>query len=106
MQDVRFGIVGWGYWGPKLMRNLAAIPGATVTSVADTDEARLSSLKHEYPWVRAMSSAEQMFQSEVDAVAIATPVQSHFALAKRALQMGKHVLVEKPLTARVAEAEE
>src|SRR5579863_7072956 len=106
MTELRFGVIGWGYWGPKIMRNLTALPQASVTMVADTDERRLSTVAGNYPWVRTVSSAEQLFKSEVDAVVIATPVHTHYQLAKQALLHGKHVLVEKPLTASVPEAEE
>lgn len=104
--ELRFGIIGWGYWGPKITRNLTSLPNASVTMVADSDERRLSTVVGSYPWVRTVNSAEQMFQSDVDAVVIATPVHTHYPLAKQALLHGKHVLVEKPLTASVGQAEE
>jgi predicted dehydrogenase len=106
MSDLRFGIIGWGYWGPKIARNLDSLPQAAVTTVADPDADRLASLAVGQPWVRTTSLAEDVFRSDVDGVVIATPVRTHYQLAKAALLHGKHVLVEKPLTASVAEAQE
>jgi len=106
MRDLRFGVIGWGYWGPKLARNLDTIPNAMVTTVADTDARRLANLRVNQPWIQATTQIEDMFRSDVDAVVIATPVRTHFQLAREALLHGKHVLVEKPLTASVPEAEE
>src|SRR5712691_9151908 len=108
MRELRFGVIGWGYWGPKIARNLEALPHAMVTMIADRDPARLVALSvnHYQSWVRKTDSAEEVFLSDVDAVVIATPVSTHFQLAKAALLHGKHVLVEKPLTANIAEAEE
>ncbi len=106
MRDLRFGVIGWGYWGPKLARNLDTIPNAMVTTVADTDARRLANLRVNQPWIQTTTQIEDMFRSDVDAVVIATPVRTHFQLAREALLHGKHVLVEKPLTASVPEAEE
>jgi predicted dehydrogenase len=105
MADLHFGIIGWGYWGPKLARNLDALPGAKVTMVADQDACRLASLLN-HSGVRTTMQAEEVFCSDVDGVVIATPVRTHYRLARAALLQGKHVLVEKPLAASVAEAEE
>lgn len=104
--DLRFGIIGWGYWGPKIARNLSALPHVLVTMVADTDARRLASLPVNESAIRTTVQAEEVFRSEVDAVVIATPVRTHYQLAKEALLHGKHVLVEKPLTTNVAEAED
>src|SRR5438132_1739358 len=106
MKDIRFGVIGWGYWGPKLARNLDTTPNATVTMVADTDARRFATLTVNQPWIQTTTHIEDMFRSDVDAVVIATPVRTHFQLAREALLHGKHVLVEKPLTASVPEAEE
>src|SRR2546423_15293492 len=108
MKDLRFGVIGWGYWGPKIARNLEALPHAMVTMVADSDSRRLASLAgNQYQsWVRKTTQVEEVFRSDVDGVVIATPVRTHYQLAKEALLHGKHVLVEKTLTANVAEAEE
>ncbi len=108
MKDIHFGVIGWGYWGPKIARNLDTLPHAMVTMVADSDVHRLASLPlNQYQsWIRKTTQVEDVFYSDVDGVVIATPVRTHYQLAKEALLHGKHVLVEKPLTTSVAEAEE
>ncbi|MGZ3610200.1 MAG: Gfo/Idh/MocA family protein [Ktedonobacteraceae bacterium] len=106
MREIHFGVIGWGYWGPKIARNLNSLPYASVTYVADTDARRLTSLELNQPWVQTTTKLEDIFHSDVDAIIIATPVSTHFQLAYRALLHGKHILVEKPLTANVSEAEE
>lgn len=106
LNDLRFGMIGWGYWGPKIARNLNALPHASVTMVADLDARRLLSLATSQPGIYTTTRAEDVFTSDVDGVVIAAPVKAHYQLAKTALLHDKHVLVEKPLTASVAEAEE
>ncbi|GAC1342351.1 MAG: Gfo/Idh/MocA family oxidoreductase [Ktedonobacteraceae bacterium] len=106
MTDLRFGVIGWGYWGPKIARNLDSLPHASVTIVADLDARRLASSTLAYSSMQTTTQVEEIFHSDVDGVVIATPVRTHYQLAKAALLHGKHVLVEKPLTANVAEAEE
>src|SRR6266581_4619519 len=104
--DLSFGVIGWGYWGPKIARNLDSLPQAKVTMVADLDARRLAPLSMKHSGIQTTTQIEDVFRSEVDGVVIATPVRTHYQLAKQALLQGKHVLVEKPLTANVAEAEE
>lgn len=106
MQELRFGVIGWGYWGPKIARNLSSLPKATVTMIADMDARRVASLEMSHLGTRTTTQVADVFRSDVDGVIIATPVRTHYQLAKEALLHGKHVLVEKPLTASVAEAEE
>ena len=106
MTDLRFGVIGWGYWGPKIARNLDSLPHAMVTMVADADFYRLASLRVNQSGTKTTTLPEDVFRSDVDGVVIATPVRTHYQLAKEALLHGKHVLVEKPLTANVMEAEE
>src|SRR5260221_808837 len=106
MKDLRFGVIGWGYWGPKIARNLDALAHATVAMVADVNALRLATLPVNQSWMQATTQVEDMFRSDIDAVVIATPVRTHFQLAREALLHDKHVLVEKPLTASVAEAGE
>jgi predicted dehydrogenase len=106
MRDLLFGVVGWGYWGPKIARNLDSLPHAMVTMAADQDAGRLASLIESKRGIQSSTRPEDVFRSDVDGVVIATPVQTHYQLAKKALLHGKHVLVEKPLTTNVAEAEE
>ena len=104
--DLRFGIIGWGYWGPKIARNIDSLQGAAVTIVADTDAQRLKSVASNKPWIQTTSQLEDIFKSDIDALIIATPVSTHFQLARKALLHNKHVLVEKPLTTCITEAEE
>lgn len=104
--ELQFAVVGWGYWGPKIARNLNALPHSMVSMVADTDPQRLSTVKADLPGVRATTCIEEVLDSNVDGIVLATPVRTHYQLAKQALLHGKHVLVEKPLTANVAEAED
>lgn len=106
IQDLRFGVVGWGYWGPKIARNINSLPHARVSIVADSDFHRLASIQAGQSDITTTTQASTLFASDIDAVIVATPVKTHYALAKEALLQGKHVLVEKPLTANVAEAEE
>ncbi len=106
MTDLRFGVIGWGYWGPKIARNLDSLPHASVSMVVDMDARRLASSALTYSSIQTTTQVEEMLHSDVDGVVIATPVRTHYQLAKEALLHGKHVLVEKPLTANVAEAEE
>ena len=106
MKEIRFGVIGWGYWGPKIARNLDSLPHAMVAMVADMDARRLTTLAVNQPWIQTTTHIEDIFRSDVDAIVIATPVSTHFQLAREALLHGKHVLVEKPLTASVSEAEE
>lgn len=106
LRDLRFGVIGWGYWGPKIARNLEALSHASVAMVADLDPKRLRSLSINQPWIQTTTRPEEVFASDVDGVVIAAPVRAHYQLSRQALLHGKHVLVEKPLTASVAEAEE
>lgn len=97
---IRVGVIGYGYWGPNLVRNFMLAPGSAVTRVCDLREERLTSLRKVYPALKTCSRPTDMINDpEIDAVVIATPVSSHFELALAALQAGKHVLVEKPLAA-------
>jgi predicted dehydrogenase len=102
---INLGVIGYGYWGPNLVRNFAASSGARVAIVADRDQARLGNVHKHYPAIRLTNSAEELINDpEVDAVVVATPVDAHFPLAMAALQAGKHVLVEKPMTSTADQA--
>jgi predicted dehydrogenase len=95
---LNIGVIGYGYWGPNLVRNFVANSDTTVTLVADREEICLKSIGGLYPAIRVTTSAEALIHDPgVDAVVIATPVDSHFSLAIAALKAGKHVLVEKPI---------
>jgi predicted dehydrogenase len=101
----RLAQVGLGQWGTKLLRNLAAL--ADVTWLCDLDEASLNDMRQRYPDARGTASFDDVLaDGDVDAVAIATPVPTHYELARRALEAGKHVFVEKPPAMRGAEMEE
>ena len=95
-----FGIaVGYGYWGPNLVRNFSELSGANVRTVSDFSPELLAKAKARYPAIQITTDCNDIFNDpEIDAVAIATPVSTHFKLALAALQSGKHVMVEKPMT--------
>ena len=102
---IKVGVIGYGYWGPNLVRNFVAAPGSTVTRVCDKRGERLGTLQRLYPAIKTCNqSSELVNDRQIDAVVIATPVSSHFELAMAALKAGKHVLVEKPLAANSDQA--
>jgi predicted dehydrogenase len=104
---VRFGVIGYGYWGPNVVRNLDQLEGSAVVAVCDKSPTARKRLHKAYPHVKVLSeTAELMSSPEIDAMAIVTPVWSHYELAKAALENGKHVFVEKPFTSDSAQAEE
>jgi predicted dehydrogenase len=103
---INVGVAGFGYWGPNLVRNFKSLPGCKLKMICDVDVGRLADLQRLYPDVVAETRYAQMLGAAVDAVIVATPVKHHFAMAKAALQAGKHVLVEKPMAATSAECEE
>ncbi len=95
---IRIGVIGYGYWGPNLVRNCYEAPGAQVACVSDLRADRLALLSSRYPTIQTTQNFRELIEDPtIDAVAIATPVSTHYDLALRALQEGKHVLVEKPL---------
>jgi predicted dehydrogenase len=97
---IRVGVIGYGYWGPNLVRNFMEVPGSTVVAVCDLQPERLVQLRRRHPSLRTVNDSKEICDAtDVDAVVIATPVLSHFDLAMSALKAGKHVLVEKPLAA-------
>ena len=102
---IRIGVVGYGYWGPNLVRNFAELPTAQVTVVCDRRADRLVGAERRHPGVRVTTDPMALNSDPaVDAVAVATPVRHHFDLAMAALAAGKHVLVEKPITSRSEQA--
>jgi len=104
---INVGVIGYGYWGPNVARNFSQTPGARVIAISDADEVSLRRAEQAYPGVRMVQdSADLVMASDLDAIAIVTPVSSHFEIAKAALANGKHVFVEKPFTASVAQAEQ
>lgn len=106
IRRVKVGVVGFGYWGPKLVRNFSEIAEADMAWVVDRDEGRLNKARSQYPNLIVATDYDQMLASDVEAVVIATPIRTHYALARAALLAGKHVLVEKPITASSREAQE
>jgi predicted dehydrogenase len=103
---IKVGVIGCGYWGPQLIRNLHEMPAAELIAVADAKPERLEFVRRHYPEVKVFSSHTQLLETDVEAVVIATPIHTHHALAKEALDAGKHIMVEKPLAASVSEAVE
>jgi predicted dehydrogenase len=103
---IGISVVGYGYWGPNLVRNFWETPGVRLVSVCDLRTARLAGVQSRYPAVEITADfAELLRDTRVDAVAIATPVSSHFELALMALRAGKHVFVEKPIAATAEQAQ-
>jgi predicted dehydrogenase len=104
---VKFGVVGYGYWGPNVVRNLDRLDEAEVVAVCDKSAASRRKVAKAYPGVRVTDDAAELMSSpEIDAIAVVTPVWTHYELAKAALQNGKHVFVEKPFTSNAAQAQE
>ena len=104
---IRVGIIGYGYWGPRIARNFHGLNGCEVSMICDKSPESLRRAKHSYPDIAVTCDAAEVIRSShTDAVAVITPVWTHFELAKAALENGKHVFVEKPFTSTVAQAEE
>ena len=100
-------IVGYGYWGPNLARNVAERPELALQGLCDRDPVQLASFCNRHPQARAVEELDAVLcDPSVEAVIVATPPKSHHAIVKRALEAGKHVLVEKPLATRLCDAEE
>jgi len=104
---MRIGVIGYGYWGPNIVRNFHSLDNSEVVLVADRNPQCEARLKKTFPSVRfTMDENEVLTSTNIDVVAVVTPVWTHYELAKRALENGKHVFVEKPFTYSVAQAEE
>jgi predicted dehydrogenase len=103
---IKIGIIGYGYWGPNLVRNFFSQKDCTIKAVADSRPNRLQLLAQSYPSINGVLDADDIINDpEIDAVIIATPVFTHFPLAQKALLNGKHVLLEKPMASSVKECE-
>jgi len=103
---INIGVIGFGYWGPNLVRNFMACPSTRVIMVADRSPARLEKVRSLYPSIILTESTPELIEDpRVDAVVVATPVHTHFELAMAALKAGKHVLVEKPIASNSDEAQ-
>jgi predicted dehydrogenase len=104
--QVRIAVVGLGYWGPNLVRILHELDGCEVAVICDVNSSALAKIGRRYPAVRQATAFDEVLADDgIDAVAIVTPVGTHFELARAALETGKHVFVEKPMAGSVAEAE-
>lgn len=104
---MNFGVIGYGYWGPNVVRNLTNLDGSHVVCIAEMNPVARARAQRTYPGIHVTANASELISStDVDAVAIVTPVWTHYDLAKAALQNGKHVFVEKPLTSTAAQGEE
>jgi len=104
---VNFGVIGFGYWGPNIVRNLATLEGSRIVAIADASPSARVRAQKAYPGVQVTASAAEVICSvDIDAIAVVTPVWTHYELVKEALQNGKHVFVEKPFTSTAAQGEE
>lgn len=103
---MKIGIVGLGYWGPNLVRNFLAQNVVEKVIGCDSNEKRLASIKSKFPAIELVNDYNKLLDSNVDAIAIATPVDTHYKLAKQALLAGKHVWIEKPFTSKSAQGVE
>ncbi len=104
---INVGIVGYGYWGPNLVRNFSETPGAVVAAVADVDTAKLAIVQRRYPAVKTTTDFQDLLADpSIDAIAIATPVRTHFELGMAVLRAGKHLWLEKPMTETSVQAQE
>ena len=104
---VNIGLIGCGYWGPNLIRNFSQIKGCNMHSCSDLREDRLAHMKSLYPNLQTTKDYKEIIENQkIDAVVIATPVSTHYKIAKEALENNKHVLIEKPITKTSAEAKE
>src|SRR5581483_720021 len=99
MKELSVAVVGVGYWGPNLVRNFLKIPGVKIASICDINEKNLQKMRHDYPFLKTTLDFKTVLNDpSISLVAIATPPSTHFSLAKMALNAGKHVFIEKPMT--------
>jgi predicted dehydrogenase len=104
---MNFGVIGYGYWGPNIVRNLTTLEGSHVLAIAEMSPPARKRAQIAYPGINVTADARDVITSpKIDAVAVVTPVWTHYELAKCALENGKHVFVEKPFTSNGAQAEE
>jgi predicted dehydrogenase len=103
---LRFGVIGYGYWGPNIVRNLRSLEGCQVVGICDQNPAARKRIHAAHPDVAVCADSNELIKSpDTDAIAVITPVWTHYELTKAALESGKHVFVEKPFTSNVAQAE-
>ena len=104
---INIGIIGYGYWGPNIARNFYACKGANLKSICDLNKSRLSLAKSHYPSIKVFSDPKELIRSkDIDAVAVVTPVFTHYEIGKYVLENNKHLFMEKPFTFNVAQSEE
>jgi predicted dehydrogenase len=104
---MNFGVIGYGYWGPNIVRNLASVENSRVLAIADLEPSARRRAQKAYPAIKVTPDVSDVISSaEIDAVAVISPVWTHYELAKAALESGKHVFVEKPFTSNSAQGEE
>jgi predicted dehydrogenase len=104
---IRVGVIGYGYWGPNIVRNLNGLESARAHMVCDKSSVALARVQKAHPGIQTVSDPAEILRSpEIDAVAVVTPVWTHYELAKKALENGKHVFIEKPFTSNSAQAKE
>jgi predicted dehydrogenase len=104
---IRIGVIGYGYWGPNIVRNLQGLDSTRAEMICDSSPAAQARARKAYPNVRVVSDANEVLRSpDIDAVAVITPVWTHYALTKAALENGKHVFIEKPFTSNSDQAKE
>ncbi len=104
---ISVGIVGCGYWGPNLIRNFRSLPGCKVKTICDANRGRLEHMKELYPEVETTSDFDRLVEDDdIDAVAIATPVWTHYELAMKSLEAGKHTFIEKPMASSTEQCKE
>jgi predicted dehydrogenase len=104
---MNFGVIGYGYWGPNIVRNLMGLEGSHVRAIADFSPAARARAQKAYPGVTVTANASEVIESaDIDVIAVISPVWTHYELTKQALENGKHVFVEKPFTTTAVQAEE
>ena len=104
---MNFGVIGYGYWGPNVVRNLASLEDSHVSAIAEVSAAARVRAQKAYPGVKVTANTAEVISSpEIDAIAVVTPVWTHYELVKAALENGKHVFVEKPFTSNAVQGEE
>ncbi|HLY40579.1 MAG TPA: Gfo/Idh/MocA family oxidoreductase [Terracidiphilus sp.] len=104
---MKFGVVGYGYWGPNIVRNLVSLDGAEVAGIAEINPGARNRAMKAYPGMHVTADSMELIKSpDIDAIAVISPVWTHYELTKAALENGKHVFVEKPFTSNAAQGEE
>ena len=107
MENINIAVVGCGYWGPNLIRNLSQLPGCNVVKCCDLCDDKLQRIKSLYPATQTTNRFESILEdSSIDAVAIATPVYTHFEIGKKCLEHDKHVMIEKPMASSSQQCKE